>query len=102
MAISLLQEIKIVAEYMEKEYKLDYAVALKIINESFFPSLLEMEPDYIQHYTSDYWAELIGEEYLKKMKNEPVSEVAAWAKLIGEEYLKKMKNESANEVAATA
>ena len=39
--------------------------AIDIVEHSFLPTLLKDIPDYVQHYTADYWAVQIIEDYTK-------------------------------------
>lgn len=52
-----------IAEEVSDQLKCSIEKATIIVERSFLPILLEKIPDYIQHYTADYWAIQIIEDY---------------------------------------
>lgn len=51
--------LQFVAEEISENYNLDISEAESIVSNSFFPKILEEMPDYVQHYTAEYWTEEI-------------------------------------------
>nr|DAJ47592.1 MAG TPA: hypothetical protein [Caudoviricetes sp.] len=52
-----------IAEEVSELLKCSIEKAVAIVEQSFLPILLEKIPDYIQHYTADYWAVQIVADY---------------------------------------
>lgn len=52
-----------IAEEVSELLKCPIEKATTIVEQSFLPILLEKIPDYIQHYTADYWAVQIAADY---------------------------------------
>lgn len=52
-----------VAEEISENYGLDLSKSKSIVEKSWFPEILRENPDYIQHYTADYWAKEIMKDY---------------------------------------
>lgn len=54
--------LQFVAEKISENYNVDISEARAIVENSFLPEILEEMPDYVQHYTADYWAKEIMED----------------------------------------
>ena len=54
--------LQFVAEEISENYNVDISEARAIVENSFLPEILEEMPDYVQHYTADYWAKEIMED----------------------------------------
>ena len=52
-----------VAEEISEIYELDLFESKAIVEKSWFPEILRENPDYVQRYTSDYWAKEIMKDY---------------------------------------
>lgn len=52
-----------VAEEISETYRLDLSKSKAIVEKSWFPEILRKNPDYVQHYTADYWAKEIMKDY---------------------------------------
>ena len=52
-----------VAEEISEIYGLDLFKSKSIVEKSWFPEILRENPDYVQRYTSDYWAKEIMKDY---------------------------------------
>lgn len=52
-----------VAEEISKIYELDLSESKAIVKKSWFSEILRENPDYVQHYTADYWAKEIMKDY---------------------------------------
>lgn len=57
--------IQFVIEEITLNYKKSKTEATQIVFNSFFPKVLKEIPDYVQHYTADYWATQIISDYTK-------------------------------------
>lgn len=53
--------LQFVAEEISEIYNKPYNEAYKIVNQSFLSNLLTENPEFVQHYTADYWAKYIIE-----------------------------------------
>lgn len=54
-----------ISEEVSDQLKCSIEKAIVIVESSFLPTLLEEIPDYVQHYTADYWATQIISDYVK-------------------------------------
>lgn len=55
--------LQFVTEEISAKYNVDISEARVIVENSFFPEILETMPDYVHHYTADYWAkEIMGDK----------------------------------------
>lgn len=54
--------LQFVAEEISENYNVDISEARAIVEKSFLPEMLDEMPDYVQHYTADYWAKEIMED----------------------------------------
>lgn len=54
-----------ISEEISDQLKCSIEKAIVIVESSFLPTLLEEIPDYVQHYTADYWATQIISDYVK-------------------------------------
>lgn len=54
-----------ISEEVSDQLKCSIEKAIVIVESSFLPTLLEEIPDYVQHYTSDYWVTQIISDYVK-------------------------------------
>ena len=52
-----------VAEEISEIYGLDLSESKAIVKKSWFSEILREIPDYVQHYTADYWAKEIMKDY---------------------------------------
>lgn len=52
-----------VAEEISEIYGLDLSKSKAIIEDPWFSEILRENPDYVQHYTADYWAKEIMKDY---------------------------------------
>ena len=52
-----------VAEEISRVYGLDLFESKAIVEKSWFSEILCENPDYVQHYTADYWAKEIMKDY---------------------------------------
>lgn len=52
-----------VAEEISETYRLDLSKSKAIVEKPWFPEILHENPDYVQHYTADYWAKEIMKDY---------------------------------------
>ena len=52
-----------VAEEISENYGLDLSKSKSIVEKSWFPEIFCENPDYVQHYTADYWAKEIMKDY---------------------------------------
>lgn len=53
-----------VAEEISETYRLDLSKSKAIVEKSWFPEILRKNPDYVQHYTADYWAKEIMKDFV--------------------------------------
>lgn len=51
--------LQYVADAISDNYNYSITDAIKIVTNSFLPELLEELPDYVTHYTAEYWAKEI-------------------------------------------
>ena len=51
--------LQFVIEEISVKYNVDISEARVIVENSFFPEILAEMPDYVHHYTADYWAKEI-------------------------------------------
>lgn len=54
-----------ISEEISDQLKCSIEKAIVIVECSFLPTLLKEIPDYVQHYTADYWATQIISDYVK-------------------------------------
>lgn len=54
-----------ISEEISDQLKCSIEKAIVIVESSFLPTLLEEIPDYVQHYTADYWATQIISDYVR-------------------------------------
>lgn len=54
-----------ISEEVSDQLKYSIEKAIVIVESSFLPTLLEEIPDYVQHYTADYWATQIISDYVR-------------------------------------
>ncbi len=54
--------LQYVIEEISQKYNVDISEACVIVESSFFPEMLEEMPDYVHHYTAEYWAKEIMED----------------------------------------
>lgn len=54
-----------ISEEVSDQLKCSIEKAIVIVESSFLPTLLEEIPDYVQHYTADYWATQIISDYVR-------------------------------------
>ena len=52
-----------VAEEISEIYGLDLSESKAIVEKSWFSEIFCENPDYVQHYTADYWAKEIMKDY---------------------------------------
>ena len=52
-----------VAEEISRIYGLDLSESKAIVEKSWFSEIFCENPDYVQHYTADYWAKEIMKDY---------------------------------------
>ena len=53
-----------VAEEISENYGLDLSKSKSIVEKSWFSEILRENPDYVQHYTADYWAKEIMKDFV--------------------------------------
>lgn len=54
-----------ISEEVSDQLKCSIEKAIVIVESSFLPTLLKEIPNYVQHYTADYWATQIISDYEK-------------------------------------
>ena len=54
-----------ISEEVSDQLKCSIEKAIDIVERSFLPTLLKDIPDYVQHYTADYWASEIIKDWSK-------------------------------------
>lgn len=59
-----------VAEEISEIYGLDLSKSKSIVENSWFPEILRKNPDYVQHYTADYWAKEIMKNFQGEILND--------------------------------
>lgn len=57
--------IQFVIEEITLNYNKSETEATQIMLNSFFPKVLKEMPEYVQHYTADYWANEIMKDWSK-------------------------------------
>ena len=55
-----------VAEEISRIYGLDLSESKAIVEKSWFSEIFCENPDYVQHYTADYWAKEIMKDYHRR------------------------------------